>query len=343
MRKRLFRLTAVIVTAAAVMTGVAGCGTTEKEAGISSGSGETEDTVNIGTLDLVNGDLIVQYENWYEDKLGVPVNLVKFDSGKDINNAIAAGSIDIGQEGSSPAALAISSGIDIEVVWIGDIIGSAETLVAKNGSGIKSVKDLVGRKVATPFASTSHYSLLNALKLAGVNENDVQIIDMQTDKINAAWQTGEIDAAYVWYPTLSELLKDGTSITNSSELAEKGVVTADTNVVNRDFAEKNPDIVTNFIKLQLDANEIINSDKDRAAKEVAKELEISETDAADQLNQFSYLDADGQIEQLNDDFAQTLKDTADFLVEQKSITSAPDLSEFKDRVTAEFVKKAADK
>lgn len=341
------RITALIASLAVILAGVTGCGSSASASSAGSSSGASSSSgsakqVTIGTLDLVNGDLIAQYEKWYETELGVPVKLVKFDSGKDINNAIASGSIDIGQEGTSPAALAIANDIDIEVVWIGDIIGSAETLVAKNGSGIKSVKDLVGKKVATPFASTAHYSLLNALKLAGVDENDVDIIDMQTDKINAAWQTGDIDAAYVWYPVLSELLKDGTAITDSAQLAKQGVVTADTNVVRRDFAEKNPDIVTKFVKLQLQANDMLNNDSEKAAKEVASVLEISEEDAAQQITQFTYLTVDEEIDQLDNSFAQTLKDTADFLVEQKSITSAPDLSEFKKRVTSEYVKKASE-
>ena len=133
--------------------------------------------MTIGTLDLVNGDLIAQYEKWYETELGVEVNIIKFDSGKDINSAIASGSIDFGQEGSSPAALAIANGLDVQVFWIGDIIGEAETLVAKNGSGISSLKDLEGKKIGTPFASTAHYSLLNALNLEGIDENSIEILD----------------------------------------------------------------------------------------------------------------------------------------------------------------------
>lgn len=342
------RAAAIVTVLALAASGIAGCGSSGSSgssASASSGSAASgkPDQVVIGTLDLVNGDLIAQYENWYEDELGVPVKIVKFDSGKDINNALASGSIDIGQEGTSPAALAIANGIDIEVFWIGDVIGSAETLVARNGSGIESVKDLVGKKVATPFASTAHYSLLNALKLAGVDENDVDIIDMQTDKINAAWQTDDIDAAYVWYPVLQELLQNGTAIIDSGQLAEQGVVTADTNVVSREFAQAYPDIVTKFTEIELKANDVINNDSDKAAEEIASELEISKDEAAQQITGFSYLTADEEIDYLDNSFAQTLKDTADFLVEQKSISSAPDLSEFEDRVTSEYVKAAAGK
>ena len=342
------RLLAALTAAALSLGALTSCGSSDSSnsagsANSSSDSSAKSGKVVIGTLDLVNGDLIAQYEKWYEKELGVEVEIKKFDSGKDINAAFASGSIDIGQEGSSPAALAIANGLDVEVFWIGDIIGSAETLAAKNGSGIETLADLKGKKVATPFASTAHYSLLNALKLEGIDPNEVTILDMETDKINAAWKTGDIDAAYVWYPVLGELLKDGKPITDSAKLAEKGIVTADTNVVRREYAEANPEVVTRFVDLQLKANEIINTDSAKASEEIASVLEISKEDAAEQITQFTYLDADKQIEKLDKEFAATLKSTADFLVEQKSITSAPDISEFEKKVTSEFVKKAAGK
>ncbi|MBQ9673076.1 MAG: ABC transporter substrate-binding protein [Ruminococcus sp.] len=335
MKKSALKFISLVAAIAVAAVSLVACGS----------SNTTEDgkatKVTIGTLDLINGDLIAQYEKWYEKELGIDVNIIKFDSGKDINSAIASGSIDIGQEGSSPAALAISNDLDIQVFWIGDIIGSAETLVAKNGSGIKKLSDLEGKKVGTPFASTAHYSLLNALKLEGVDVNKIELLDLQPDDIYAAWTRGDLDAAYVWHPVLGKLLADGTAITDSEQLAKKGVVTADTNIVRREFAEANPDVVSKFVELQLKANDIINNDSDKAAKEIASVLEIEEKDAAEQIQQFSYLTSDEEIDYLDNSFAQTLKDTADFLVEQKSIKSAPDLKTFQSKVTSEYVKKAA--
>lgn len=344
---KLKKVLAIMAVFVLTTVGLAACGKATEtsndagEADSAAASGNKATKINIGTLNLVNGDLIAQYEKWYEDELGVEVNIIKFDSGKDINSAIASGSIDIGQEGSSPAALAISSDLDIEVFWIGDIIGKAETLVAKNDSGISSLKDLKGKKVATPFASTAHYSLLNALELEGVDANEVTILDLQPDDIFAAWTRGDLDAAYVWYPVLGNLLKDGTAITDSAELAEKGIVTADTNVVRKEFADENPELVTKFVELQLKANDIINNDSDKAAEEIASVLEIDKSDAAEQITQFEYLTAEEETDYLDNSFAKTLKDTADFLVEQQSIKSAPDLETFQGKVTSEFVKAAS--
>lgn len=308
--------------------------------GKSDSQEEKATTVNIGTMNLVNGDLIAQYEKLYEEELGVDVNIVTFDSGKDVNTALASGSIDITELGSSPTALGISNNLDYQVFWIGDIIGSAESLVAKNDSGVESIEDLKGKKIATPFASTAHYSLLNALKLAGLSESDVTLLDLQPDDIYAAWERGDIDAAYVWYPVLSQLLEDGKTITHSKELADKGVITADLNVVRTEFAEKNPDIVKKYVEIQIKANDILLNESDKAAEEISEILEISKEDAASQITQFKYLTAEEQIDYLANQIPDALKSTADFLVEQNSIKSAPDADTFKDKVTTKYIEEA---
>jgi beta-alanine--pyruvate transaminase len=62
-----------------------------------------------------------------------------------------------------------------ELFWILDDIGSAEALVAKNGSGINSIADLKGKKIAMPFNSTTHFHTMVALEQAKINPADVQI------------------------------------------------------------------------------------------------------------------------------------------------------------------------
>ncbi len=327
---------ALLLTAAC---GNSGDQSSSQQASSSVAQSSDSDVVNIGTMNLVNGDLIAQYEKYYEKELGVKVNIVNFKSGKDVNTALAAGSVDITELGSAPVALGISNKLDYKVFWVGDVIGTAESLIAKNNSGINSIADLKGKKVATPFSSTSHYSLLNAIKQAGLSESDVKILDLQPNDIYAAWQRGDIDAAYIWYPVQSQLLQDGKRITSSEELASKGILTADLNVVRSDFAAKHPDVVTKYVKAQIKANDILLNNKDQAVKDISSILEISPEDAADQITQFKYLTANEQLDYLKK-LPDTLKSTADFLVEQNSIKEAADLNTFKDRVTTEFIEAA---
>ena len=159
------------------------------------------DTITIAYQNIPNGDLVVKQNGWLEEAFGddVEIEWTLFDSGGAVNEAVVADAVDLGLVGSSPASRGLSSGIEYQVPWIFDVIGEAEALVAQDG--IASVEDLAGKKVATPFASTAHYSLLAALDDAGLSADDVEIIDSEPDDIYAAWARGDIDAAYVWNPT----------------------------------------------------------------------------------------------------------------------------------------------
>jgi len=186
---------------------------------------------------IPNGDLVVKNLGYLEAALpDTEIEWKLFDSGGAVNEAIVAGSVDIGLAGSSPVSRGISNGIEYQVPWIHDVIGEAEALVAKDG--ITSIADLKGKKVATPFASTAHYSLLAALETEGLSSSDVDIIDAEPDDIYAAWTRGDIDAAYVWNPNLAKLISEGgTVLISSAELAEEGRTTYDLAVVRTEFAE----------------------------------------------------------------------------------------------------------
>lgn len=301
--------------------------------------------IKIGTMDLVNPDLVARKEKYYEKQLGVKVKIVKFDSGKDVNTALAAGSIDVSELGSNPTALGIGNGLNYDVIYIGDIIGSSESLVVKNNANVNSVSQLKGKKIAVPFASTSHYSLLNALKQAGLKESDVKLLDLEPNDIHAAWKRGDIDAAYVWYPVLNNLVKDGKILTGSDKLAKQGIITADLVVARRDFAKSNKNLVVRYIKALNQANDLDQKNKEQSIKDIAEILNISESDAKFQRNGFEWIDGKKQIskEYLGENIANVLKNTADFLKEQGSIKKSPTLKEYKDHVQTKYLKEALEK
>ena len=97
--------------------------------------------------------------------------------------------------------------------------------------GITPLAGLAGKKVATPFASTSHYSLLAALDNAGVAASRSRSSISSRRTSSRPGQRGDIDGAYVWTPTLAELRKSGTTLISSAHLAKKGKPTADLAVV----------------------------------------------------------------------------------------------------------------
>lgn len=78
-----------------------------------------------------------------------------------------------------------------------------------------------------------------------------KIINLRPPEISAAWERGDIDAAYVWEPALSKAKASGTVLTDSKQVGEWGAPTYDLWVVRKDFAEKNPDFLKALSKPHL--------------------------------------------------------------------------------------------
>lgn len=179
--------------------------------------------------------------------IGYKIDWRQFSSAGDISTAFASGDVPVGVLGSTGIAAAVTRGVDIELFWILDNIGHSEALVVRNGTGITKPDDLIGKTVAVPFVSTSHFHLLIALsKIWKINPSKVRILNMQPPQIVAAWQRGDIDAAYVWPPALIEIEKTGKVLTDSAAVGAKSVPTFDGIVANKGWAAKNPKFMHMF-------------------------------------------------------------------------------------------------
>ena len=104
-----------------------------------------------------------------------------------------------------------------------------------------------------PFVSTTHYSLLAALKHWGVDPKSVEILNLRPPEIAAAWERGDIDAAYVWDPALGKIKENGKLVTSSAEVAKWGAPTFDAWIVRKEYAEAHPKVVEGFVKVTGDA------------------------------------------------------------------------------------------
>jgi taurine transport system substrate-binding protein len=302
----------------------------------------------IGYQAVPNPETIVKDLGWHETEIGTPIKWIQFDSGKHVVKALAAGSIDIGLVGTSPCAAGIANGVPMEVIYIHDIIGDAESLVVKKSSRIGQIKDLTGKTVATPFGSTSHYHLILALDLYGVNPDKLDIIDMEPGDMLAAWQKGKLDGVYVWEPTLSKLVQeDGQIILSSRQLAERGFPTADLCVVRPEFVTRYPAVVVSYLENLDRAVRLYRTEPEKAAAAVARHLGITADQASRQMTGLIFLTAEEQLSgkyvgnmDLTFGLYTLLKDTADFLEQVNEIDTSPPWPVFMRAVTASFAREA---
>ncbi|HMJ76763.1 MAG TPA: ABC transporter substrate-binding protein [Iamia sp.] len=339
-RRPLLALLAVL----ALLLAVAACGDDDDEpaAGADSGSEETggaPEKITIGYQLIPNGDLIVKGSGWLEEAFpDSEIEWKLFDSGGSVNEAIVGGSIDFGLAGSSPVSRGISTGIEYQVPWIHDVIGEAEALVVDPDT-VSGLDDLAGKTIATPFASTSHFSLLAALDDAGVDASEVDIIDAEPDDIFAAWSRGDIDGAYVWNPNLASIIDDGGEVLiTSADLAAEGTTTYDLAVVRSEFAEEFPEAVQTWVEQQDRAVKLIRDEPEEAADVIAAELDIDTEAAAAQIEDLIFLDAAEQAaaENLGGGLAENLLAAAEFNVEQGEIPEAKAAEDYEAAVDASY-------
>jgi taurine transport system substrate-binding protein len=281
-----------------------------------------------------------------EKATGYKINWRMFGGGGDVIRAMASGDVQIGEAGSSPLTAAASQGQDIKLFWILDDIANAEVLVARNGSGINSMKDLTGKKVATPFVSTAHYQLMVGMKLDGVDPKNVNVMNLRPPEIAAAWQRGDIDAAFIWDPVLSKIKSNGKVIATSGGIGAKGYPTFDGMVVNAKWAADNEAFMVALVKVlaKADAEYRANAAKWTAdspqVKAVAKwtKADAKDVPAAMALYKFPTPEEQLSATWLGGGAAKAMTDTAAFLKEQGRVQEVkPNYGAF---VTTTYVQKA---
>ena len=92
---------------------------------------------------------------------------------------------------------------------------------------IREPSDLIGRTIAAPAGSTSHYLLLYFLKILHLS-NTVTVRTAQPSELAELWRSGEIDGAFVWAPHVHALRAafDTHTFTTGGALARLGAQTA---------------------------------------------------------------------------------------------------------------------
>lgn len=286
----------------------------------------------IGTQQLPNDEMVAIVKGYFEEEFNLPVEILEFQAG-DIRNAMVSKDIDFAMLGSSSAILGFANGMKVECIWIHDIISTAEQLIVRKESGITKVGELKGKKLAAPFTSTAHYSLLKSLEVAKLKEENVTLFDMQMPEIFASFVQKEIDGAYVWEPTLSKMVKEGGySVITSEDLAKRGMITANVELVRKDFASKYPELVVSYLRALNRAKQDIKHHHGEVVTALSGFLGQTEEEVDIQVKGSLHPDAKELIrkEYLGNskergDFTDTVIDTARFLYEQQSLMDEPDV------------------
>lgn len=300
--------------------------------------------VRIGYLSLVNAQLLTKHLKLHEKEMGIEVEWYRFNSGRDVNTAMASGSLDFGNVGLPPVAIGISGNMKYWGILNANVLGAVEGLVVRDT--INSLKDLEGKTVVAPFGSTTHFLIMKAMVDAGVDISKVKLMDMSPGEALAPFIRGDIDAAYIWEPSLGHIVANGGKILlTSADMARQGYVTWDLIAVQPEFATKYPELVQKFIKSELAAMEYWDADPETSAEMITEELGGISVEEARRMMQGTVLV--GLDDQLSPAYmgtsakkgatAQDIVKVAEFLLEQGRIKNPVTAKMAEDFLHPEFL------
>ncbi len=211
-------------------------------------------------------------------RFGLDVTPAFVEGGSTLTHAVVGGSVDIAQNGYTPAAAAAVQGADI--VFIGGIANSLPfQLVVK--SGITDGKALKGQAIAiSRFGSSTDQAAEFALKHLGLARSDVKIMQLGGPSTRiAAAMSGQIAGTLEQYPDTAEIAKHGFHVL--VDVTDIAVGYPNTSyVTSRAYLKKNPDAVKRFLMAMATAIHEFKHDPDGAVQLVQTFLSVKDAASA---------------------------------------------------------------
>lgn len=254
------------------------------------------------------------------EKIGAKFEWTEFNSGPLVNEAVAAGTQDIGFMADQPAIVARASGLPIQI--ISNVANGEKSLalLALKNSTIANVGDLKGKKVALVVGSYAQHLLVLLLKNAGLTVSDIELINLPASEQPAALSAGQVDAIVIWEQYISQLESK-----NIAKVIADGTGIKRCNMVTyavKSYAEKHPLVIQAYIKAGQRASDYVASNPKGAAAAIAKNFGVSNELMEQILKKFSF-----NPELTAADIAEITK-VKDYLLSVNIIKNNVDINEF---------------
>ncbi|UDI93173.1 ABC transporter substrate-binding protein [Pseudomonas sp. IAC-BECa141] len=215
-----------------------------------------------GIVDVLRDQQI--FEKAFADQ-GIKIQWSFFKgAGPVINEAFANGQVDLAYLGDLAAIIGKSNGLDTRLLSA-SARGVKQYLGVVPGSGIKTLQDLKGKRVAIFRGTATQLSFDAALASVGLSEKDVKVINLDFNAAVAALAAKQIDAS--WGSSgLTALQAKGLAELplNTKDLGGAGSVQS-VLVGTGKFVDGHPDAVAKLLKAQQQAVEWLTQDGNKDA------------------------------------------------------------------------------
>ncbi len=230
--------------------------------------------------------LVLKEKSFLQDAVGRDVTLdwVLSQGSNKALEFLRGNSIQFGQTAGSAALLGRTNGTPIQVIAV-TATSEWTALVVRPGSGIASLSDLKGRRIAVTPGTDPNIFLLRALATVGLGAGDVTLVPLQHPLGRQALDAGQVDAWAGLDPFMAE-----AQLQNHDVLLyrNKALISPGTLLVREDFEAAHPEVVGQVLQAYARARSWAVANPDAMAQILAKASGLSPDIAKLQLSRIDF-------------------------------------------------------
>lgn len=255
--------TASLICFCFILITVIGCSSSDK-------ASSTEELEKIRVSHQPEFETFITYQaiqDGLDNKVGVELELVYFDSGMPQIEALPANQWDVGATGGVPMLMAALR-YDAYLIGIADDESMANVVMARPDNSIFNKKNangtygtaeqITGKQILETTVSSGHYATSSYLKSLGLNDSDVKISNLEQAQAIAAFESGKGDLISLWAPFMYTGLEKGWKVVASGDQVGANIPLV--LIANKKFADEHPEQVVKFLDIYFQGIDTIKKE-----------------------------------------------------------------------------------
>jgi len=212
--------------------------------------------VRVAYVNNIQSAALVQLKQLGKEQ-NLDIELIPFTRYPDVQNALAAGSVDLGPITPNGIPAAVAQG-NRNIIAVMDLVYGGDAVLVRKGVKVEKFTDLKGKRVGVAEGGIGWIMFVMLLEKNGMTYNDIKASNFSSaTDIVIALKRGDTDAVNLWEPFVSEAVAGGYAYTpptisfkDTALQAMNGTLGA-----SRAFVTSKPDTVVAALKLVLKAEE----------------------------------------------------------------------------------------
>lgn len=203
----------------------------------------------------VDGQILTGIDRGSFEQQGIAFDLVEFNTGLEVVQAMAADELDVLSAGAVISSLLPLGGYTAFLV--NDVEIATAQLWVRPDKGVKTFADLRGKRIATTTKTTAHIFLDRALRANGLAAADVEIQHESMSAAVNAFIAGDVPAVALWVPfniTVRDKVPDAIKLVDASAFYPQSAIVGGW-VARHGYFDANRDVFARIIRGWADAND----------------------------------------------------------------------------------------